>query len=279
MSTHLKPVPTAVLAAALALLPLVLNAQTVELPENSIQTSSYVVVLAAENALAQTASTPSGYDTLQEFSISPSDETPSNLGLPSQLNLFCSELGQDSPTSPTLYSIVPIAEADMGNASNSVDAYAGVQSSGIGSATAGALEKLYGFVFPTYTSSSPLNMNLSADGISGDAAYDGAVFQMAVWQVTETGGFGSINTSGPGFYVSSAPSGLVSDADTLLSLVASSSNVTLLNLDALHSPTGQDYILPDPTGSFTAVPEPSLYAAVLGVAALAAAARRRVSAA
>jgi hypothetical protein len=232
-------------------------------------------VLSAENAQAQTASTPSGYDTLQEFTITPADESPSSLGLPSQLNLFCVELGQDSPgtgtqPSPTTYTILPIASADMNNASGSVDAYAGIPASGIGTGTGLMLEQLYGYVFPSYTGSSPLNISFGALTLTGGsgAAYDSAVFQLAAWQIAETGGFSSIRTSGPGFFVSSAPGGLVQDADTLLAAVAADSNVTPLNLDALHSDSGQDFILPDPSGSFIAIPEPGTYAAVLGTAAL-----------
>src|SRR5208282_586578 len=72
------------LSVALALLPAHAIAQSVSLSTAAVQSTDYVVVLSAENAQAQTTSTPSGYDTLQEFTITPADESPSSLGLPSQ---------------------------------------------------------------------------------------------------------------------------------------------------------------------------------------------------
>jgi hypothetical protein len=263
--------------------PVLAGAQSVTLSTASLQSTAYQVDLSAENAANQTASSGLGYDTLQEFAISSADESPVLIGLPLQLNLFCTELGQDSPgtgnqPSPTTYTVVPISSADMGRASTSVDAYAGVPSTGIGNGMATKLEKLYGFVFPTYSSSSPLNIGFGSLVMTGGsgAAYNSAVFQLAVWQVAETNSFANIQLAGPGFFLSSSNTpGLVADADTLLQAVGSASNVTLLNLDSLHSATGQDLILPDPTGSLIPIPEPSAWALVLGAACLALALVRR----
>jgi hypothetical protein len=272
------------LVLPVVLLPTLAFAQSVSLSTPVLQTESYIVDLNGENASNQTLSV-SGYDTLQEFTISTADETPSNLGLPLQLNLFCTELGQSSPgsdsqPSPTTYTVVPLTSADAGRSAASIDAYDGVPVTGIGSAMAAKLEKLYGYVFQnTYSASSPTNItfpSLTLTGGSG-AAYDAAVFQLAAWQIAENNSFGNIGSSGPGFFVSGAPTGLVSDADSLLTAVSNASNVTLLNLDALHSSTGQDYILPDPTNSFIPIPEPGTYAAILGAFALCLALRRRIA--
>jgi len=236
--------------------------------QTAIESTSYTVTVDAGSAPAV-----AGYSTTQTFSAA--DQSPSSLGLPETLNLFCVELGQDASTSPLSYAIDSIAQADMNRAPNSIDADAGVPMSGIGADAGMRLEKLYGFVFPTYSNSSPLNVDLSAAGISGNAAYDSAVFQLAVWQVAETDSFGSISLAGPGFFASSSTPTLLSDANQLLAAVASDPSVTPLNLDALTSSTNQDYILPDPNGSFTSIPEPSYFAAVTGGISIAAASLKR----
>jgi hypothetical protein len=256
----------------LALRPFAARSQTVTLTQTAIQSTAYSATLDAGSAPSL-----SGYSTMQSFSTA--DQNPSSLGLPDTLNLFCVELGQDSSTSPLSYAIDSIAQADMNRTPGSIDADAGIPTGGIGADAGMKLEKLYGFVFPAYTNSSPLNVDLSAAGISGSAAYNSAVFQLAVWQVAETDSFGSIGTTGPGFFASSSTPTLRSDANQLLASVASDPSVTPLNLDALTSGTNQDYILPDPSGSFTSIPEPSSFAAVIGTLSIAAASlsRRRKS--
>ena len=196
------------LVLALALQPLLARSQTVTLMQTSIESTAYTVTVDAGSAPSV-----SGYSTTQSYSTTNQD--PSSLGLPDTLNLFCVELGQDASTSPLSYGIVSIAQADMGRTTNSIDADAGVPISGIGTDAGLKLEKLYGFVFPTYNNSSALNVDLSAAGISGSAAYDSAVFQLAVWQVAETDSFGNISLTGPGFFASSATPTLLSDANQL----------------------------------------------------------------
>jgi len=277
----------------LALLPVLAVAQTVTLSTPVLQSNGTgatdVEVTLNAAVSSQSAASVTGTDTLQEFAISPADQVAT--GLPSQLNLFCTELGQDAPgygiSSPQTYTILPITSGDMGRASNSIDAIDGVPVTGIGNGMATKLEKLYGYVFPSYTSSSPLSINLGIALVGGSgASYSSAVFQLAAWQIAETNTYANITNPGPavsGFYVSSdkingvVDSGglLVQDADTLLRAVANATNVTSLNLDSLHSDSAQDFILPDPTGSYLSIPEPGMYAAVIGVAALGLAAIRR----
>ncbi len=106
-----------------------------------------------------------------------------------------------------------------------------------------------------------------------------AAFQLAAWQILETDAFGPINTNTGNNVFTVTPTGAtgsggasryvptaISDADALLNSVALDSSLTAMTLDALHSPTSQDYILP--VGSYTQIPEPSTYAAILALSAL-----------
>jgi hypothetical protein len=260
-----------VAGVGLALVPRAAHAQSVSLSSLHMQSRDFIATYDS-----MPAGSVEAYATAQEFTVSTSD---TGLGLPSELNLFCVEAGQYAVTSAN-FSIISIEDADEGRASNSIEAYSGVSPGGIGSLAGGALggtalklEQLYGYVFgSSYTAASPLNIDLSAAGIHNTSAYDSAVFQMAVWQVTETGTFNNIagaGTIGSGFFVSSASAGLMSDADTLLEAVNDDPEVALIHLDVLHNASSQDYILPDPTGRFVQVPEPAISALVLALASLA----------
>jgi hypothetical protein len=284
--------PLAILALGVS--PSFSRAQTVTLTgAPSLQSYSHYVTLGSDPASEETA-----YDALQEFTVS--STMPTSLEVPSPLNLFCIELGTDAPgtgnaPSTVTYTILPLADADQGRSSTSMDAYSGIPSSGIGSATATKLEDLYGYVFgSSYTNASPLNITASQIGISGspsyaNSGYDSAVFQLAVWNVVETDSFSNIATSGtsgsgfyayvPGFTPTPADATtLIADTDNLLSAVAADSNVLPLNLDVLDASGAQDYILPDPTGSYlsiTQIPEPAPTALILAAAACLVAVRRR----
>jgi hypothetical protein len=274
MKTNVFPRLLAILSLVTVLFPSTSGAQTYSLGPVSasvLQSQAYTVV---------TDGGPASYAALQEIPVSPS------LGGQSMLNLFCLELGQEAPGGPGTpgtaepYTILTLAQADsvptLGQ-QGSVETSSGIPITGIGSATAAKLDLLYGFVFGTSYSNaaSPLNINLQALGVGSisDASYGSAVFQLAAWQVTETNSFSAIASSGT-FTITSplnngaGDPGLLTDADALLTAVSHSS-ATPMNLDVLHSDTYQDYILPDPSGAFIAVPEPGVSSIVLGALALA----------
>jgi hypothetical protein len=255
----------------IAVMPGAAHAQLVSLSSLHMQSNAYTATYDS-----MPAGSVEAYATAQEFAVSTADTA---LGLPSELNLFCVEAGQYAVTSAN-FSVISIEDADEGRASNSIEAYSGISSGGIGSlsgstlgGTALKLEQLYGYVFgSSYIAASPLDIDLSPAGIHNSAAYDSAVFQMAVWQVTETGTFNNIADSGSigsGFFVASASAGLVTDADTLLEAVDDDPEVALIHLDVLHNASSQDYILPDPMGRFVQVPEPAISALVLALASVA----------
>jgi hypothetical protein len=193
------------------------------------------------------------------------------------LDLFCVEISQYSASGT--YQVVPLQNADLNIVAGggSIDSLNGIaatigtnpatETTGIGTDKANKIGLLYAYQFGnTYQPTALTSLQSSA-------------FQLSVWQVLETDTFGPINTNpsnnlftvtptgatGPGGasqYVGTA----ISDADALLNSVALDSDLTAMPLDALHSPTGQDYILP--MGSYSQIPEPSTYAAILALAAL-----------
>jgi hypothetical protein len=268
----------AIFSLALAIIPSITSAQTYSLGPVSaslLQSQAYTVEIDGDS--------PASYTALQEVPVSPS------LGGQSTWNLFCLELGQEAPgdgtpgtnTSAEPYTILALAQADSvpsAGQQGSVEASAGIPISGIGGATALKLEQLYGYVFGSSynNATSPFNINLQALNIgisSSDPSYGSAVFQLATWQVTETDSFSSIASSGA-FYITnpekngSSDPGLLSDADLLLTAVSQSSAPSM-NLDVLHNDSYQDYILPDPSGEFIAIPENASSAAILGALCLA----------
>jgi len=274
MKIDVSPRWLAIFSFVTAYFPSMSRAQTYSLGPVSaslLQSQAYTVA---------TDGGPASYSSLQEIPASPS------LGGQSTLNLFCLELGQEAPGGPGTpntaepYTILTLAQANSvptAGQQGSVEASSGIPISGIGNSTAAKLDLLYGFVFGSSynNASSPLNINLQALGVGNiaDAAYGSAVFQLAAWQVTETNSFSAIASSGA-FTITSplnngaSDSGLLTDADALLSAV-SHSTATPMNLDVLHSDTFQDYILPDPSGAFVAVPEPGVSSTILGAVALA----------
>jgi hypothetical protein len=274
MKTNVSPRWLAIFSLVAASLSSTSSAQTYSLGPVSaslLQSQAYTVV---------TDGGPASYTSLQEIPVSPS------LGGQGTLNLFCLELGQEAPGGPGTpgtaepYTILPLVQADsvptVGQ-QGSVEASSGIPISGIGGATVSKLDLLYGFVFGTSYSNatSPLNINLQALGVGSisDASYGSAVFQLAAWQVTETNSFSAIASSGA-FTITSplnngaSDPGLLSDTDALL-IAVSHSGAAPMNLDVLHSDSYQDYILPDPSGSFIAIPESGASSATLGVLALA----------
>jgi len=181
------------------------------------------------------------------------------LNLPAQIDLFCAELGQEFPMTPMPYTILGASAADSIQVSGSqgqLDSLAGIGISGIGATRAANLSYLYGYAF--------------GGGYSLQSAYNQAVFQMAVWQLSHSDSF-TLSTNSTGFYFSSPNvSSLISDTQALLTNVYNNeTSITQMTLDVLHSDTAQDYILPvDSNGNFVAIPEPSAWAAVVGLASL-----------
>ena len=193
------------------------------------------------------------------------------------LDLYCVETSQHAASGT--YQVVPLQNADLNIVAGggSIDSLNGIattigtdpaiETTGIGTDKANKLGLLYAYQFGcTYDPTVLTSLQNSA-------------FQLAVWQVLETDAFGPIDTNpdnniftvtptgatGPGDasqYVATA----ICDADGLLNSVALDSGLTAMPLDALYSPTSQDYILP--AGSYAQIPEPSTYAAMLALAAL-----------
>jgi hypothetical protein len=192
------------------------------------------------------------------------------------VDLYCVEISQYSASDT--YQVVPLQNADLNIVAGggSIDSLNGIsttigtnpatQTTGIGTDKANKLGLLYAYQFgSTYKPTTLTSLQSSA-------------FQLAVWQLLETDAFGPINTN-PGNNVftvtptgATSPGGAsqyvptaISDADALLNAVALDSGLTPMSLDALHSPNSQDYILP--VTSYSQIPEPSTYAAILALAA------------
>ncbi|HXC02975.1 MAG TPA: PEP-CTERM sorting domain-containing protein [Opitutaceae bacterium] len=193
------------------------------------------------------------------------------------LDLYCVEVSQYSASGT--YQVVPLQNADLNIVAGggSIDSLNGIsttigtnpstETTGIGTDKANKLGLLYAYQFgSTYNPAALTSLQSSA-------------FQLAIWQVLETDTFGPINTNPSNNVFTVTPTGAtgsggasryvaasITDADALLNSVALDSSLTAMALDALHNPTSQDYILP--VGSYTQIPEPSTYAAILAVATL-----------
>jgi len=197
------------------------------------------------------------YATMQTLTVS--NQSP-GLNLPATLKLFCVELGMAAPRSGTPYTFLPAAAADSvqgGPDTRGALDVASIPTTGIGSARAANLSLLYGYVFNGVYD--PANMNLTGL-FSGDAAFDQAVFQMAVWQLSHSDSF-SLSASGPGFYLNNPNNSslLAATQDLLTAVQANESSITPMTLEALHSEAFQDYAL-------VPIPEPPTYGAILGFA-------------
>ncbi|HSY53751.1 MAG TPA: PEP-CTERM sorting domain-containing protein [Opitutaceae bacterium] len=200
------------------------------------------------------------------------------------LDLYCVEISQYSASGT--YQVVPLQNADLNIVAGggSIDSLNGIattigtnpatQTTGIGTDKANKLGLLYAYQFgSTYTPTALTSLQLAA-------------FQLAAWQILESDTFGPINTNTSNNVFTVTPTGAtspggasqyvptaISDADSLLNAVALDSSLTAMPLDALHSPTSQDYILP--MTSYSQIPEPSTYAAILALAAFGFAVVRR----
>jgi hypothetical protein len=204
------------------------------------------------------------YSTVQTLMTS---SQSGGLNLPSDIQLFCVELGQGAPTTATPYTLLGGASAISVQGSSDtrgqVDTLAGIGTLGIGSARAANLEFLYGYAL--------------SGGYSLLSEYNQAVFQMAVWQLSHSDSF-ALSTNSTGFYFSSPNvASLVTDTQTLLNDVYSNeATINPVTLDVLHSDTAQDYLLPvDSNGNLIAIPEPSAWAALIGLSSLGYALLRR----
>lgn len=235
-------------------------AQSVELSLAEYQTSYTVYV----NTQGASGSPLDVYSTMQTLSTS---SQTTGLNLPTDIELFCVELGQDAPTSPTPYSLLGAAAADSkqsgSDTQSPLDTLTGIGTSGIGPARATNLEYLYGYAL--------------GGSYSLQSVYNQAVFQMAVWQLSHSTSF-TLSTNSTGFYFSNPNnSNLIGDTQTLLNDVYShESSISAAELDVLHSGTAQDYILPvNSSGQFVPIPEPSACASLIGLASLGYALRRR----
>jgi hypothetical protein len=256
-----KPSQLCILAGGLmfALLSTGLSAQTLSLLQTGIS-HDYTITVNTTGATAET-----GYDEMQVLTVS---NQSAGLNLPSTIDAFCVELGQFSPdTVAANYAILSSAAAislqGVTDTRGALDTLAGITTSGIGPTRAANLALLYGFKFGgTYN---PETMS----------TYDQAVFQAAVWQLSHSDSF-TLASGDPGFFFTNPSVGtLLTDTQNLLNQVqANSLSVTPMNLTVLHSEGSQDFLLPEQI-AFAAIPEPSTYAALLGLGALGLAALRR----
>lgn len=206
--------------------------------------------------------------------------------LPSTLNLFCVETGQDSTGSVQTYSLVPLQNADMNVQAGSIDSLSGLpvtnadQTTGIGASRASKLSLVYGSEFSG--GYDPLTFT-----IAGSTDRARSALQLAIWQILETDSYSNIATSGGGFTVAGTSGGstanvlqAIADANAILTNVSvhqSDGTITPLALEAAYSGSYQDFIVP--VDSVSNIPEPSAYAAILACAGLvlAVAARRRAA--
>lgn len=182
------------------------------------------------------------------------DRSGNTGNLPGQLSLFCVELGQDIyiGSSGNAFSLVNLALADSGV--NPAGLSANIAATGIGSVRAQYLEALYAHVFPAgYTPTALSNSDASA-------------FQLAVWELSHDTDFNLTAGSSPHFWITTTGTA-VTQAQTWVSWVADNYvSAPLMSLQALHSASLQDFILPT-SNNFLPIPEPPLAATMAGVLA------------
>lgn len=195
-----------------------------------------------------------------ELTVTAQSGLPANY--PTNFEAFCVELAQDIqlPSTGNVYSVVAPGGASAGVGTG---LGANIPLSGIGADRAGNLEILYAHVFgATYDPSVALSTPAETEA-----------FQLAVWKLSQDGGFdltGPGNT-GTGFWISTvggsmAPSTLTA-AQALLNWVEANPHGARMDLVALHSGSLQDLLVPT-ASSFTAIPEASNFAQILGAAVL-----------
>lgn len=177
--------------------------------------------------------------------------------------LFCVEIGQHVRyNTPATWTLVSAPAADTRLAVNDNPMSANIPLIGIGSARVLNLERLYGEVFGNVYDVALLN---------GDQQ---SAFQLAVWKLSHDDNFllSTVGTS-PQFWVSGASPATLAIAQGWLDQIVTNPTGPSMSLAALNHGTAQDYLIP---AALVAIPEPSTYAAVLGVAAGVVVLRRRI---
>jgi hypothetical protein len=181
-------------------------------------------------------------------------------GLP--LSTFCIDLSQNVQLDgggPYSFAPTNVAAAPITNSIGTM-----------GDIKAGQLSQLYGLVFSSLYA--PTDQGAYHDvlgSLTPNLQVFEQAFQMAVSDIVYGDGSSVDNTSS-GFYVTSALTGSVQQANHWLADLASGDSMQLY---ALTDPLNQDQVIP--VNSLTEIPEPSTYAAILGVAALGFAVIRR----
>lgn len=197
---------------------------------------------------------------IRNFIVSDQSGLPANY--PTQIGLFCMELAQDFNACSTGY-VYTVEGLQFGSSGIGSGLSADIRLVGIGSERAVNLELLYAHVFGVTYNTSILATLTEKEG-----------FQLAVWKLSQDDGFNLTepgNTSpSKGFWITgSGPLtdvGALGQAQTYLNWVENNPNGPLMPLDALHSTTDQDLIIPS-SSVFTQVPENPLYALILGMTA------------
>ena len=254
----LQPVKTRILLSFFASLALggLASAQTFNLFCDSVApTDAVSYTYANMSAPGGMATTDNGYLGVIGFHASGGPE----------VYMFCTDLSQNVVLGGGPYALTATSLANA-----PVTDSTGV----MGAAKAGKLSALYGMVFggsdvSGYNPTSLSAYQMVGAGTLGDFEQG---FQMAVSALVYGDGL-SVSNPGSGFYVTAGDSTAVAQANAWLADLATYAGASM-PLIALTSPEAQDQIIPSDT--LTAIPEPSAYACIIGLGAIAGAVIRRL---
>jgi hypothetical protein len=211
---------------------------------------------------------------------------------PLSLYAFCIELGMDTPQNVNpVYNVFDPNSAALGDTTSlastqnptsgpaAIDAAAGITATGgIGAYRANQLELLYGYAFGT---SGALSSGYNPSSLS---SVDQAAFQIDVWKLSHEGTAavpatlftGGVTATGFSVAGGNLNSAVINEANSLLTGVLNDQGITPMALEVLNNGTYQDFLLPEGgQNPFIAVPEPTTYAAVIGLFTLGFVAVRR----
>ena len=191
---------------------------------------------------------------LQYFTVTAQSGNP--VTFPAQMQLFCIELAQNIYLNSTgnFFSVVSADQGSSGGPFSPLGA--AIPNTGIGAARSGNLEVLYAHKFGTVYN----------PGALSDTEKLG--FQLAVWELSHDDNFNLLSGTGNEFWITTPIDAAISEAQALVSWVqANATGAQKMQLNALHSDTIQDFLVP--------IPEPSFYALLTGMFVLSFTWRRR----